>query len=107
MIDINLLQAWRLWKEGIPLELIDDYLRDSCIESEALRCIQIGLLCLQQHPDDRPNMTSVIVMLSSEDPLPKPKEPGFLIKNFSGGEPSIERQTSSTNEITISLIGPR
>jgi len=97
-----------LWKERTPLKLIDDYLRDSCIESEALRCIQIGLLCLQQHPDDRPNMTSVIVMLSSEDTLPKPKEPGFLIKNFSSkGEPSSERQTSSTNEVTISLIGPR
>lgn len=107
--DHNLIgYAWRLWKERTPLKLIDDYLRDSCIESEALRCIQIGLLCLQQHPDDRPNMTSVIVMLSSEDTLPKPKEPGFLIKNISSeGEPSSERQTSSTNEVTISLIGPR
>ena len=99
---------WRLWKEDIPLKLIDDYLRDSCIESEALRCIQIGLLCLQNHPHDRPNMTSVVVMLSSENSLPKPKEPGLLIKRLSTeGEASPGRQTSSTNEITISQLDAR
>ncbi|GAU41718.1 hypothetical protein TSUD_349790 [Trifolium subterraneum] len=101
--DHNLIgYAWRLWKEGIPLNLIDDCLRNSCIDSEAVRCIQIALLCLQHHPDDRPNMTTVVVMLSSENTLPKPKEPGFLIKKFSG-----DGQSSSTNEITISLIDAR
>ncbi|GAU51619.1 hypothetical protein TSUD_132320 [Trifolium subterraneum] len=108
--DHNLIgYAWRLWKEGKPFNLIDDYLRNSCIESEALRCIQIGLLCLQHHPDDRPNMASVVVMLSSENTLLKPKEPGLLIRRFSvDGEPSPERQTSSsTNEITISRIDAR
>jgi len=98
-----------LWKEGIPLNLIDDYLRHSCIESEALRCIQIGLLCLQNHPDDRPNMTSVVVMLSSENSLPKPNDPGLLIKKLSTeGEASSGRQTSSSaNEVTISLLDAR
>ncbi|KAK2441578.1 G-type lectin S-receptor serine/threonine-protein kinase [Trifolium repens] len=108
--DHNLIgYAWRLWKEGIPLTLMDDYLRNLCIESEVVRCIQIGLLCLQHHPDDRPNMTSVVVMMSSENTLPKPKEPGLLIKRFSvDGEPSSEKQTSSsTNEITISLVDAR
>lgn len=89
--------------------MIDDYLRDSCIESEALRCIQIGLLCLQYHPDDRPNMSSIVVMLSSVNTLPEPKEPGFLIKKFSvEGEPSSGRQkSSSVNEVTISLLDAR
>ncbi|WJX31941.1 receptor protein-tyrosine kinase [Trifolium repens] len=107
--DRNLIgYAWRLWKEGMPIKLIDDNIRDSCIESEALRCIQTGLLCLQHHPDDRPNMTSVVVMLSSENTLPEPKEPGFLInKCRAEGESSSARQTSSTNEITISLLDAR
>ncbi|PNY10230.1 G-type lectin S-receptor-like serine/threonine-protein kinase, partial [Trifolium pratense] len=75
--DHNLIgHAWRLWKEGIAHTLIDDNLKDTCILNEALRCIQIGLLCLQQHPDDRPNMTSVVVMLSSNNVLPQPHEPG-------------------------------
>ncbi|GAU32812.1 hypothetical protein TSUD_152610 [Trifolium subterraneum] len=107
--DHNLIgYAWRLWKEGIPLKLIDDNIRDSCIEIEAIRCIQIGLLCLQHHPDDRPNMTSVVVMLNSENTLSIPNEPGFLIKKFSPeGEPSLGKETSSTNEITISLLEAR
>ncbi|WJX37980.1 receptor protein-tyrosine kinase [Trifolium repens] len=89
--DQNLIgYAWRLWKEGTPLKLIDDYIKESCIESEALRCIQIGLLCLQHHPDDRPSMTSVILMLSSESTLSyNLKEPSFLIKKLTAeGESS-------------------
>ncbi|XP_027186121.1 G-type lectin S-receptor-like serine/threonine-protein kinase At4g27290 isoform X3 [Cicer arietinum] len=108
--DLNLIgHAWRLWKESIPLELIDENLRNTCVLSEVLRCIQIGLLCLQHHPDDRPNMSSVVVMLSSENALAEPKEPGFLISKFSiEGEPSSERQTrSSTNDITISQLDAR
>ncbi|XP_057458964.1 G-type lectin S-receptor-like serine/threonine-protein kinase At4g27290 isoform X2 [Lotus japonicus] len=104
--DHNLIEhAWRLWKEGNAHELIDDCMSDSCIKSEVLRCIQIALLCLQHHPDDRPNMTSVVVMLSSENSLPEPKEPGFLIKKVSiEGEHSSGKQTSSSmNEITISI----
>ncbi|KAL5077765.1 hypothetical protein RYX36_016749 [Vicia faba] len=103
--DHNLIgYAWRLWKESTPLELIDDSLRDSCIESEALRCIQIGLLCVQYHPDDRPSMSSVVVMLSSVNTLSEPKEPGFLIKkNSIDGE----QTSSSANEVTISLLDAR
>ena len=97
-----------MWKEGTPKVFIDANLRDSCILSEAVRCIQIGLLCLQRHPDDRPNMTSVVVMLSSENIVPQPKEPGFLIEKVSHeGEQSSGGKTSSINEVTISLLDAR
>ncbi|KAK7312935.1 hypothetical protein VNO77_37202 [Canavalia gladiata] len=107
--DHNLIgQAWRLWKEGIPEELVDAYLADSCNIPEVVRCIQIGLLCLQCHPEDRPNMSSVVVMLSSEITLPQPKEPGFFIKKASvEKEPSSKKQTSSINDVTISLLNAR
>ncbi|KAL5061626.1 hypothetical protein RYX36_023363, partial [Vicia faba] len=96
--DHNLIaQAWRLWKEGVLYSLIDDSLTDTCIQNEALRCIQIGLLCLQHHPDDRPNMTSVVLMLSNNNILPLPHEPGYLYKNIRDeGEVSSEIQTSSS-----------
>ncbi|BAT92852.1 hypothetical protein VIGAN_07170000, partial [Vigna angularis var. angularis] len=58
--------AWKLWKENDPTKLVDMYLEDSYVVSEALRCIQVGLLCLQHHPNDRPNMASVVVMLTNE-----------------------------------------
>ncbi|KAK7405361.1 hypothetical protein VNO78_06610 [Psophocarpus tetragonolobus] len=101
--------AWRLWKEGTPEKLIDACLENSCNIFEVIRFIQISLLCLQHHPDDRPNMTSVIVMLTSENVLPEPKEPGFLIRKFSKeGEQSSNKQTcSSINEVTVSLLDAR
>ncbi|KAH9651149.1 G-type lectin S-receptor-like serine/threonine-protein kinase [Citrus sinensis] len=58
--------AWRLWTEDRPVELIDKSLEDTYSLSEALRCIQVGLLCVQQRPEDRPNMASVVLMLSGE-----------------------------------------
>ena len=97
---------WRLWKEGNLGELIDNCLRDSCILSEVLRCIQIGLLCLQHHPDDRPTIASVVVMLRSENTLPQPKEPGLLIDKVSIKDEG-NQISSSTNEVTTSLLNPR
>ncbi|KAH1042338.1 hypothetical protein AAZX31_09G092400 [Glycine max] len=107
--DHNLIDhAWRLWKEGTPERLTDAHLANSCNISEVIRCIQISLLCLQHHPDDRPNMTSVVVMLTSENALHEPKEPGFLIRRVSNeGEQSSNRQTSSFNEVSISLLNAR
>ncbi|KAJ1406732.1 S-locus receptor kinase, C-terminal [Sesbania bispinosa] len=103
-------QAWRLWKEGNQKEFIDDCLGDSCILFEALRCIQIALLCLQYHPNDRPNMASVLMMLTNETILAKPKEPHFLIEGISiEGESSTTEKlmSSSINEVTISLLDVR
>ncbi|XP_061336689.1 G-type lectin S-receptor-like serine/threonine-protein kinase At4g27290 [Gastrolobium bilobum] len=101
--------AWKLWKEGIPMKLIDSCMVESCILSEVLRCIHIGLLCVQHRPDDRPNMANVVVMLSSESTLPLPKEPGFLMeKGPIDGESSSEKHIfSSSNELTISVLDAR
>lgn len=90
------------------MKLIDTHLEGSCIPSEVCRYIHIGLLCVQQHPDDRPNMTSVIVMLSSENSLPQPKEPGFLIEKMGIESESSSKLTStSVNEVTISILDAR
>ena len=43
--------------------------------SEELRCIHLSLLCVQQRPEDRPSISSVVVMLGSENALPQPKQP--------------------------------
>ena len=92
----------------MPGKLIDTCLGDSCILYEACRCIHIGLLCVQQDPNDRPKMAAVVVMLSSEGVLPQPKEPGFLIEKVAiKSEASPMKQTSSTNEVTISLLEAR
>uniref|UniRef100_F6H2B3 Receptor-like serine/threonine-protein kinase n=1 Tax=Vitis vinifera TaxID=29760 RepID=F6H2B3_VITVI len=77
--DLNLLgHAWTLYMERTPLELIDASVGDTYNQSEVLRALNVGLLCVQRHPDDRPNMSSVVLMLSSEGALRQPKEPGFF-----------------------------
>lgn len=88
---IEYLKAWRLWREGVPHELIDIGLKDTCVQHEALRCIQIGLLCVQHVPDYRPNISHVIMMLGSESTLPQPKEPGFLIEMITTKEQSFSK----------------
>ncbi|XP_062014516.1 G-type lectin S-receptor-like serine/threonine-protein kinase At4g27290 [Rosa rugosa] len=77
--DFNLLgHAWTLWTQNVPLELIDKTLCDPDTISEVLRCLHVGLLCVQQVPEDRPSMSSVVLMLGSHDVvLPLPKQPGF------------------------------
>uniref|UniRef100_A0A9I9DCV2 Receptor-like serine/threonine-protein kinase n=1 Tax=Cucumis melo TaxID=3656 RepID=A0A9I9DCV2_CUCME len=101
--------AWRLWKEGNSEELIDDAIRETCIISEVLRCINISLLCVQQNPDDRPTMSSVVMMLGCEISLSQPKQPGFFIENeaISRKISSSKDKSSSTNELTITLPDPR
>ena len=55
-----------LWNNGRALEVKDVRLEDSFIESQVLRCIQVGLLCVQMLPEDRPEMSSVVFMLANK-----------------------------------------
>ncbi|KAK6917366.1 Gnk2-homologous domain [Dillenia turbinata] len=72
--------AWKLWKEDVPLELVDETIRDSYSRNEVLRCIQIGLLCVQEDPDMRPTMASVMLMLNSFSiTLSLPQKPAFCV----------------------------
>lgn len=99
-----------MWKEGTIHTIIDENLKDTCNLYEALRCIQIGLLCIQHHPNDRPDMTSVLVMLKSSNTLPQPEEPSYLfkIKSLEREPFSYKRASSSSiNQVTISLLHAR
>ena len=62
---------WEKWKEGRVLEVVDSSLNFSS-ESEVLRCIQVGFLCLQEKEKDRPNMLSIVFMLGNETPMLTP-----------------------------------
>lgn len=106
----NLLgHAWKLYKEGGLEELIDTLLCDSTNLSEIIRSIQVGLLCVQQSPQDRPGMSSVVLMLSSENPLPQPKRPGFFTERnlINPDTSSSTSQLCSANDMTITLLDPR
>ncbi|KAK3040268.1 hypothetical protein RJ639_028183 [Escallonia herrerae] len=101
---LRLSKAWILHKEGRSLELIDAILVESCNQSEVQKSIHVGLLCVQQCPEDRPNMSSVIMMLGSEGTLPQPKQPGFFTeRTLAQQEFSSSYAPISTNEMTITL----
>ncbi|XP_017985303.1 PREDICTED: G-type lectin S-receptor-like serine/threonine-protein kinase SD1-1 [Theobroma cacao] len=107
----NLLgHAWKLWTEERPLQLIDSNLGDCFAVSEVLRCIHVALLCVQTRPENRPNMSSVVLMLGSENPLPTPKQPGFFTeRNLPESESysSSHHESASVNEVTISEVQAR
>ncbi|KAF8414031.1 hypothetical protein HHK36_002030 [Tetracentron sinense] len=97
--------------EGKPLELIDAFMEDPVPESESLKCIQVGLLCVQIRPDDRPTMPSVLLMLDSENTmLPQPKQPGFYTERFPVEKDllsSIVKKSSNSNDVTITMLEGR
>ncbi|XP_039689313.1 receptor-like serine/threonine-protein kinase SD1-8 isoform X4 [Medicago truncatula] len=102
--------AWTFWKHGRPLQIIDSNIVDSCIVSEVSRCIHVGLLCVQQYPEDRPTMADVILMLGSEMmTLDEPKEPGFTTRKESAeaNSSSSGKDTSSNYEMTMSSFSAR
>ncbi|CAH1449877.1 unnamed protein product [Lactuca virosa] len=108
--DNNLLgHAWRMHNEGRSMELIDTSLSQSSNSSEVIRSIMVGLLCVQQSPNDRPNMSSVVLMLGNEGILQKPKQPGFFIERILHGADisSSSYPTSSTNDLTVTEVVAR
>lgn len=105
--DLNLLgHAWRLWNEGKAMELIDSSYADSYSEAEVIRCINVGLICVQEKIEDRPIMPSVVMMLNSEtSSLPQPKHPGFVLGRNLGESDSSSAVT--INEVTVTIINGR
>ncbi|KAK2440113.1 hypothetical protein P8452_19279 [Trifolium repens] len=105
---LNLLgHAWRLWIEEKPEKLIADILYDDAIYSEIIRFIHVGLLCVQQQPENRPNMSSVVFMLKGEKVLPNPSEPGFYAGRNNTNSTGSSSKGCSINEASISLLEAR
>lgn len=105
---LNLLgHAWELWKEGRWYELIDKSLHGACPENIVLRCIHVGLLCVQETAADRPSMAEVISMITNENAtLPDPKQPGFL-SMLLPIEADVPEGTYSLNDLSITVLDGR
>ena len=97
--------AWRLWADGKATELVHSSFAENCSLNEVVRCIQVGLLCVQDRPDDRPLMSSVTFMLENESAsLPAPKQPAYLgLQNFE----SEESRENSVNTVSITAVEGR
>ncbi|XP_030938773.1 putative receptor-like protein kinase At4g00960 isoform X1 [Quercus lobata] len=115
--------AWKNWKQGIISNLVDPTLKAGST-TEIMRCIHIGLLCVQDNVAVRPTIASVVLMLNSYSiTLPIPLEPAFFMN--SGIESNIHLQgendsrvmesnqskgssvQASINEASITELSPR
>uniref|UniRef100_A0A804IHK4 Uncharacterized protein n=1 Tax=Musa acuminata subsp. malaccensis TaxID=214687 RepID=A0A804IHK4_MUSAM len=73
---------WEKWQDGSALEIVDPALGGHYQQSDLLRFVQIGLLCVQEDPSDRPTMSTIVVMLDSETvSLRAPSQPAFYMGN--------------------------
>ncbi|CAB4275864.1 unnamed protein product [Prunus armeniaca] len=111
--------AWRHWRDGTPLELLDPNLRDSYEKTEVIRCVHIGLLCVQENPDERPTTQSIVLMLSSDSvTMELPQKPAFFMHcRTELNMPSLTTESSdptasnllpfSVNEASITELYPR
>ena len=82
------LQAWKHWREGTASNIIDPTLRD-ITTTEIIRCIHIGLLCVQENAANRPTMALIVVLLNSYSiTLSAPSQPAFFMHS------NIESYTS-------------
>ncbi|XP_030971126.1 G-type lectin S-receptor-like serine/threonine-protein kinase RKS1 [Quercus lobata] len=100
--------VWELWREDRALDIVDSSIKESYVSDEVLRCIQVGLLCVEEKVVDRPTMFVVNLMLSSETTLPSPKKPAFILGSPSKKLDSVIGGAScSINEVTITKFEAR
>ncbi|KAH1035668.1 hypothetical protein GYH30_055590, partial [Glycine max] len=113
--------VWRQWKEQEPLSILDSNIKERYSQMEVLRCIHIGLLCVQEILNDRPTMTMVISYLNNHSlELPSPQQPAFFLhRRRMDQEIAIQQESSlshatngsavlfSINEMSTSNFYPR
>ncbi|KAK9044028.1 hypothetical protein V6N11_072350 [Hibiscus sabdariffa] len=57
--------GWRLRQADKTRDLIDEAVRSTFNVSEFMKCVHVGLLCVQEDPNERPTMADVVLMLGT------------------------------------------
>ena len=99
-----------MWNDNNIMALVDPTIWDPCFQMEMLRCIHVGLLCVQELARDRPTVSTIISMLNSEIlDLPTPKQPAFTERQIAPTEEPVEmgQIKSSSCNITITTVYAR
>ncbi|KAE8733216.1 B120-like protein [Hibiscus syriacus] len=104
--------AWSLWNEDKAMELVDPSIQDSCSTNVVLKCIHIGMLCVQDSAMNRPTMAAVVLMLESEAPtLPMPKQPTYTsMRSLVDADYSMdmhETASASSKDVTMTMVDGR
>ena len=91
---------------------MDETIRDSCSIHEVIRCMHLGLLCVQENVEERPTMATAVLMLESYSiTLPVPKQPAFFIqsnvKGFGSDQSTSKSMPLSVNDISVTEVEAR
>nr|XP_029121195.1 cysteine-rich receptor-like protein kinase 10 [Elaeis guineensis] len=112
----NLLSyVWEHWSKDMALQIIDHSLGELYHRQEALTCIHIGLLCVQEDSRKRPCMESVVLMLSNYSiTLPTPSMPAYFVPSRAANDSNVTSRIadsspslSSIHNMSITEIEPR
>ncbi|XP_054778810.1 cysteine-rich receptor-like protein kinase 44 [Prosopis cineraria] len=101
------------WKDENLLEIMDSSVAEVGSQSEVIRCIHIGLLCVQENPDERPPIATVVSYLNNDSiALPYPREPAFSMHGRMRNESGPSQHTSnstlcSVNQMSVTNFFPR
>ena len=112
------MQVWRNWTNRTPLTILESNMKENYFQTEVIRCIEIGLLCVQENPDVRPTIAEVVSYLNDLTlELPSPEEPAFfshaidpktVMQHGSSSNSSVTASIPfSINEMSISDFYPR
>ncbi|KAL6619011.1 hypothetical protein ACP70R_034150 [Stipagrostis hirtigluma subsp. patula] len=98
--------VWRHWSCGGLPQLLDGcWVAEGCQPQEMLRCVHVGLLCVQEDPQLRPAASDIILMLNSRSiALPTPTAPPAFADAEAARVASPEH---SVNYVSISEFEPR
>ncbi|KAH9619915.1 hypothetical protein KSS87_011603 [Heliosperma pusillum] len=89
--------AWRLWNEEQVMELVDETVEKNVSWEEAMKCIHIALLCIQEDAAKRPRITSVVSALNGDAiDLPSPSAPHFFMPGPFGVDESNTEGSGTT-----------
>ncbi|XP_075486442.1 L-type lectin-domain containing receptor kinase S.4-like [Primulina tabacum] len=103
--------AWKKWKEGEILDVVDQKMKGDFDENEVLMVLKLGLMCSSNEQSGRPSMRQVLSYMEHEIEMPEiVKVPGVGGSDIEGGfenylysypSSSFDKTTSSTGGLAI------
>ncbi|XP_047077873.1 cysteine-rich receptor-like protein kinase 44 [Lolium rigidum] len=101
---VNLItEVWNHWKKGTISHMMDQTLNEDTRDQQ-LRCVHVGLMCVQADPADRPEISTVIFMLTRDNmELQAPEEPAFFFGSSSYGRNLHPCSRASANTSFVSV----
>ncbi|KAF8029661.1 hypothetical protein BT93_E2171 [Corymbia citriodora subsp. variegata] len=93
--------AWKNWRDGTPLAVLDPAIGDAYSRDEVVRCLKLGLLCAQEDPNGRPTMTDIVLELSSHRvTLELPQQLAFFLNRTERPMEELDSNESINTSIT-------